>query len=269
MWPDAADRQWPSAAMASSRPPITSLSCALSSWTVMSMSCVARGAPRTATACAPNTNQPSLRSSRTFATAASVSPSADIDRTFEECADTHVVVEVRSTGRIIRPPWDGLPGRFVELDGEPDLFLDGSPRSLVAGEPLRRPPIPIRIAFEVLGVETRHGHTVAPDAAPGCRLSPWSSSRQPSASASPGMQRSAPLQNTSSSQSALTSQPVTDVSPPPSRVPPSSPPSVRRATRLGAPALVAALGPLRRLEATRAEALREVAKRSLAAERAM
>ena len=126
--------------------------------TVMSMSWVARGAPRTATACPPKTNQGSPRPSSTRARTSSVSPTADMGRTVEHRADVQVGGEIGTANRLARPIGPGRTRRLVELDGEPHLLLDRQVRSMPAGPPLRCAPVAAGVASELRHVEGRaHG----------------------------------------------------------------------------------------------------------------
>jgi len=118
--------------------------------TVISTSWVARGAPRTATACAPNTNQGSARPSRTFARERSVSPSADIGRPVEQRFHPQVRVEVGATSHFIGPSRVRRSGRFVHLDAEMHFALDAQLCTITSREPLRKAPVAPRISSKIV-----------------------------------------------------------------------------------------------------------------------
>ena len=81
-------------------------------------SCVARGAPRAATACAPHTNHGSACASSTRARAASVSASADMRRAVQQRAYPQVGCQVGAARGVVGPIGPGGARRFVKIDSE-------------------------------------------------------------------------------------------------------------------------------------------------------
>src|SRR5687768_11528887 len=98
----------------------------------MSMSIVARGAPRAETACAPKTYQGTPASARLRT--ARVSPSADMRGPVEEPPHAQVRLEVGLPLPRIR----GTPGEgsLVQRDRDAHLLCGGQPGALTPRQPL-------------------------------------------------------------------------------------------------------------------------------------